>query len=326
LKSLLPWIPPRTVSRFAVNGGDLARSVEGIYVDAFLAPEALAQPAGRALLRRVEEAITAAEREGARIATLGGFTSILYEVREAARPDRQIAITTGNSLTAALIVRGVERALEITGRNIANEAVLIIGATGDVGSACARSLAGRAGRLLLTARNGARLEREACALAKRADVEWSTDVRAFQREAQIVITVASVAEPAFAIADCRDGAIICDAGYPKNMYADGLRGNRRLFMGGMGRIAGGFCSHDGMLESFYRFPLPEVAHGCILEGGVLALAGRFEAFSSGRGNILPERVNEIWALAQAHGVSLAPLFDEHGLWPEEESTRAREVA
>jgi predicted amino acid dehydrogenase len=110
------------------------------------------------------------------------------------------------------------------------------------------------------------------------------------------------------------------------MYADPSSSDRRLFLGGMGRIAGGFSSHDGMLESFYRFPSPEVAHGCILEGAVLALSGRFEAFSSGRGNIHPERLDEIWEMASAHGVSLAPLFDSQGLWPEEKTIATSEAA
>jgi predicted amino acid dehydrogenase len=60
-----------------------------------------------------------------------------------------------------------------------------------------------------------------------------------------------------------------------------------------------------------------VVHGCMLEGGVLAMAGRFEAFSTGRGRITPDRVEEMWKLAGTCGVSLAPLFNEIGVWPEE---------
>jgi hypothetical protein len=55
----------------------------------------------------------------------------------------------------------------------------------------------------------------------------------------------------------------------------------------------------------------------MLEGAVLAMAGRFERYSAGRGRISPERVEEIWQLAGQFDVSLAPLFDGAGLWPEE---------
>lgn len=325
LKSLLPHIPPRTVSRFSVGHGHSAAPVEAIYVDALIAPEALAKATGRALVRRVEEALAAAEREGARLATLGGFTSILYELRSETPATGGIAVTTGNSLTAALIVRGLERAAELTGRDLASETLLVVGASGDVGSACARLLAGSVRRLLLAGRNSLRLEQEANALARSVEVHWSTDVPGLQRQAGLVIAAASAAAPMFRISDCCDDAIVCDAGYPKNIHSDISLGRRRLFWGGMGQIAGGFPSHDGVLECFYRFPAPMVAHGCILEGAVLALAERFEPFSWGRGNIQPPQVEAIWTLACAHGVSVSPLFNADGIWPEELTIAASEL-
>jgi predicted amino acid dehydrogenase len=61
----------------------------------------------------------------------------------------------------------------------------------------------------------------------------------------------------------------------------------------MGVLGGGLWSDDGILEEFYRFPSAHTAHGCLLEGAVLAIAGRFEPFSTGRGRITPERVDEM---------------------------------
>ena len=60
---------------------------------------------------------------------------------------------------------------------------------------------------------------------------------------------------------------------------------------------------------------PDAVPGSVPE--VLAMAGRFEAFSTGRGRITPDRVQEMWLLAGACGMSLAPLFDRAGVWPEE---------
>jgi hypothetical protein len=45
---------------------------------------------------------------------------------------------------------------------------------------------------------------------------------------------------------------------------------------------------------------------------VLALDGRFEAFSQGRGFITPERVQEIETIATRHGIQLAPLYNADG--------------
>jgi hypothetical protein len=53
-------------------------------------------------------------------------------------------------------------------------------------------------------------------------------------------------------------------------------------------------------------------HGCLLEGMALALEGRFEPFSQGRGFITPERVAEIEAIAARHGIYLAPLYNADG--------------
>ena len=52
----------------------------------------------------------------------------------------------------------------------------------------------------------------------------------------------------------------------------------------------------------------------MLEGVLLALEGRHEAFSQGRGNIKPTRVEEIWQLAQKHSFVLSPFFNQRGLW------------
>ena len=61
-----------------------------------------------------------------------------------------------------------------------------------------------------------------------------------------------------------------------------------------------------------RYPFPDVAHGCLLEGMALALERRFEPFSQGRGFITPERVEEIETVAARHGIYLAPLYNADG--------------
>jgi fatty aldehyde-generating acyl-ACP reductase len=58
-----------------------------------------------------------------------------------------------------------------------------------------------------------------------------------------------------------------------------------------------------------------VVHGCLLEGMALALEGRFEPFSRGRGFITRERVEEIEAIAACHGIYLAPFYNADGPLP-----------
>jgi predicted amino acid dehydrogenase len=44
----------------------------------------------------------------------------------------------------------------------------------------------------------------------------------------------------------------------------------------------------------------------------LALEGRYEPFSQGRGFITPERVEEMETIAEHHGIYLAPLYNADG--------------
>ena len=317
LRQVMGWIPPRTVSRISVAATSDSAATPGIYVDTFITPDELATRPTQRVLAKVRDGIAAARREGVQLVTLGGFTSILLESM-GLKPDAGIALTTGNTLTAALIVRGIEHAAARLGRHLDEEDLLIVGATGDIGSACARCFNGRVRRLLLTARNAERLEREADVLRNRGRVETSTDLLGLLGQATMIIAVTSAFEPCFSLDACTPDAVVCDAGYPKNIrVAAGASGRQRVFWGGMGVLGGGLRSVDGIIEKLYRFPAQNVAHGCVLEGAVLAMAGRFEAFSAGRGRITPARVEEMWKLASDYGVTLAPFFDSAGVWPEE---------
>jgi predicted amino acid dehydrogenase len=317
IQETVPWIPPRTIVR-SQNRSLLGSTVRGVYVETFLTPEDLTAGGGlRRGIQRVEEAVQVAAREGARVAALGGFTSILLEGRAERMPHPPgMALTTGNSLAAAFIVKGVERAAVLLGIPLAESSLLVIGASGDVGSACARYFSSRVRRLLLAARRPDRLESLAHRLrAAGADTLWATDAGALLTDADVIIAAASLGQASIDLAASRPTALICDAGYPKNLRPP-KGGGRRLFHGGMGRSLGGWIS-DSLLDSFYDFPARYIGHGCLLEGIALAMEGRYEAFSEGRGNITPERIEEIYAIAVRHGLVIAPFFDHQGLWPDQ---------
>ncbi len=307
--ALIEFIPPRVTSRFIVGGPN---GIEAVYIETFIRPEELHGRPGREVMRKVQQAIAVARREEAQIAALGGFTSILVEAGVPI-PENAPPLTSGNTLTAGLILRGITQALTNAGRNLADEDVLVIGASGDVGSGVARWLAGRCRSLTLAARNLPRLERERAALAPRGDVRAAVNAAAALPAATLVIAAASTTDDPFSLAGCQPGTILADAGYPKNLAGDAPAGVK-VFHAGMGCIAGGMVSHDGVLEQFYRFPVADVAHGCMLEGALLALSGRIEACSRKRGHITVEKIDMLLALGDRQGVTPAPLFDDNGLW------------
>jgi predicted amino acid dehydrogenase len=214
-------------------------------------------------------------------------------------------------LTVALIVRGIERALALAGRTLAESRILIVGATGDVGSGCARSLAPHVGELLLFARNIARLTSMQNELRRGGThATASIALEESAAHADVVLCAASLPAPALLLESLPPHAIVCDAGYPKNVLdrADGPV----VFFGGLGRVSAGFEMTPDLEGVLNRHPYAHVAHGCLLEGMVLGLEQRFESFSRGRGAITPERVAEMWTMAERHGIELAPLHDAHG--------------
>ncbi len=117
-------------------------------------------------LGRVRGAAAYASREGAKIVSLGGFSSILIEGNiDRLSEHAGTVFTTGNSLTVAFIVQGVERMCALEGRDLRSATLLVVGATGDVGSGVARCLSQRVKRVLLHARNPERLQMLAAELS-----------------------------------------------------------------------------------------------------------------------------------------------------------------
>ena len=313
IEEILPWIPPRTVCRvkaFSTQGS----SASGLYIDSFIPPDRLDAAHLHDNLARVRQAAACAIREHAGIASLGGFSSILIEGNFDQIPDKQQTVfTTGNSLTVAFIVQGIEKVCAAQGRDLARSTLLIVGATGDVGSGSARCLGPHVRRVQLYARNHERLRMLTAELnTSGINVESATDLSTFSTDADIVICAASLATPSLLLKHIAEDAILCDAGYPKNLAPDISFPVAQVFYGGLGQITGGMHFTPDLKGVLNRHPFPNVVHGCLLEGMALALEQRFEPFSQGRGHITPARVAEIESIAASHGVVLAPLYNADG--------------
>jgi len=318
IKDILPWIPPRAVCHVDVTSIVRTRSADakarGLYIDSFIPPDRLEAAYVHENIARVRAAAACAIKRGAKIVSLGGFSSILIEGNFDQLPERRGTVfTTGNTLTVAFIVQGIHKMCALAGRNISRSTLLIVGATGDVGSGCARCLAPLVRRVLLSARNLERLGRLAAELQDAGvQVEIATDLLRFSTEADVVICAASLASPSLLLARIAPDAIVCDAGYPKNLSPGAERCGAKVFFGGLGQITGGMRFTPDFHGVLNRHPFPDVVHGCLLEGMALALEGRFEPFSQGRGFITPRRVAEMENIAARHGIYLAPLYNAGG--------------
>jgi predicted amino acid dehydrogenase len=313
ISEIFPWIPPRAVCHVEVVSA-IGPKARGLYIDSFIPPDCLDARYIHENIARVRAAAACAISAGAKIASLGGFSSILIEGNFDLLPEKHDTVfTTGNTLTVGFIVQGISKMCAMQCRDVSRSNLLIVGATGDVGSGCARCLAPCVRRVMLYARNTERLGALAAELKfEGVDVEIGTRLEQFTSEADLVICVASLASPSLMLGRLSPEAIICDAGYPKNLKPDAHFPRATVFFGGLGQITGGLRFAPDFSGVLNRHPFPNLAHGCLLEGMALALERRFEPFSMGRGSITRKRVQQIETIAARHGIHLAPLYSTEG--------------
>lgn len=313
IKDIFSFIPARDLFRAKVKSKTNAE-INGVYIETFIDPDKLDTQSIRSNISKVMDAVLHAKKMGAKIVSLGGFTSIVLEGNLNLFSQDETKFTTGNTLTAAFIVKGIEKAAFNHKINIQESTILIIGATGDIGMACVNYLKNKSKKLLLNARNNQRLVNLSKQLTEEnISVNYSIAIDQLIPEAEIIISVAS--STGIKLINCKKGALICDAGYPKNLETKiEDRVDVNLFHGGMGQVSQGFNFMPDYSHSIYRYPTPNVIHGCLLEAIVLAFENKIENYSTGKGNITVDKMEEIYALSLKHGITLAPFYNSKGIW------------
>ena len=314
IKEIFSFIPPRTLFNVRVKS-TCGTEINGIYIDTFIDPDKLIATYSKTNLKKVIQAANYAQRQGAAVVTFGGFTSILQEGNFNRLSGTDTKFTTGNTLTAAYIIEGINIAVERCNISLPKSKLLILGATGDIGMACVDYYKKRVQKLMLCARNKGRLGNLAATLSKeQINLGYNISVEQLLPEADIIICVTSSSEMNFT--GYKKNVLICDAGYPKNLHHQ-INNNRdvHLFHGGMGQVSRGFEFEPDYSKYIYQYPAPGIAHGCILEAMVLAFENKLENYSTGKGNITLSKIDEIYQCGLKHGITLAPLFNANGLWP-----------
>lgn len=132
-------------------------------------------------------------------------------------------------------------------------------------------------------------------------VETSTDARAAAAGADVVLCVSSAVQEILDPGDFRPGAVVCDVARPRNVSRAVAEARPDVLV-----IDGGVVSVPGSEMDFgmdFGLP-PRMAEACIAETIILALEGRWEAFTLGR-DVTAERVREIAALGKKHGLVVA---------------------
>ncbi len=305
LEKIFEWTPSYAAKDPLLLNLPGGRQVSGRLVFCTFLPETIHSP--RKMLstyQKIRAGCRVAKDLGAKVIGLGGFTSIVGGTQgEKEAQELQVAVTSGNSLTAALAIAQLNTLLERLDWDLDARTVAVLGASGDIGRACALDLATRARRIILIARNKARLEELRNEMSPDVEVYISTDVQD-ATTASIIVAATSAAQPILAETDLRPATIVCDVGYPKNLsYAPNPRSDVLAISGGLAQMP-----FELDITYYTRLPASDIMYGCFSEAMILALAGRYESYSIGQGRITQEKMDNILSLAHAHGFRPAPLY------------------
>jgi predicted amino acid dehydrogenase len=308
VEAVAAYIPPIYLSR--ITGGKsptTGQRIEGILLSLGATPRQMVNHSERFTYTRLNMAARTAERLGARIMGLGAFTSVVGDAGITVANESDIAITSGNSLTVAATLEAAKQAvIKMGATDLTRGKAMVIGATGSIGSVCARLLAQAIYDVVLISIEPSKLidlKRTILEETPQAQVTIGTRAAEHLGDCDLIVTATSAfGQRVIDITKCKPGAVICDVARPPdiNPAEAALRPDVLV-------IESGEVLIPGDINFGYDIGLPpKTSYACLAETALLAMEGRFEDYTLGR-NITIERVKEIYRLFKKHQFQLAGL-------------------
>lgn len=254
------------------------------------------------VIDKIVKACKICAKDGARIVGLGAFTALVGDGGRVVAERASVPVTTGNTYTVAISLEATRKAAEVMGIDLGSATVAVVGATGSIGSLCARVLAPDAGRMVLLGRNAERLAEVEVQVKEKArgDVTAGTDIRAGVAGADVIVTVTGASGSVIEPEDIRPGAVVCDVARPRDVSGKVGAARDDVLV-----IDGGIVEVPGNPNYHMDVGLPQgTALACMAETMILALEGRYENFTLGK-DISVSRLREIEELARLHGFKMA---------------------
>ncbi|NLP17460.1 MAG: shikimate dehydrogenase [Firmicutes bacterium] len=303
VEALFRHAPPLTVSEITGIRSPYA-AAEGWLISCSLTSRQMHKLPQDYVIEKIIRAGEKAQRLGAKIVGLGAFTAVVGDGGITIARNLNIPVTTGNSYTVATAISASKMAARKMGLDIGRAEVAIIGATGAMGSTCARVLAREIRYLTLLGEGGNKLQRLASRITAETGlaVKISSNLPGTLSKADVVIIVTGAHNGIIRPQHLKPGAIICDVARPRNVSRRLARERKDLVV-----IEGGLVQMPPNTDFNFNFGLPPgTSCAAMAETMLLALEGRYESFSLGRDLTLAQ-VDEISALAAKHGFRLAGL-------------------
>jgi len=272
-----------------------------------------------------------AKRLGAQIMGLGAFTKVVGDAGLTVAKRAPLPITTGNSYSASGALWAAHDAMlrmrllppPKKGEKVAFKA-MVVGATGAIGSVCARLLATVAHEVYMVSPETAKLLALKESILKEnpqaqlfLSAQADKDVGAMD---MIVTATSGAGKKVLDIMKVKPGCVITDVARPLDLPASEVAKRPDVLV-----IESGEILLPGKVEMKNIGLPPNIAYACLAETIVLALDGRFENFTVGR-NIEWEKVREIYRLGLKHGMKLAAISGVNGVFSDADIERVRELA
>jgi len=312
VRKIMEWMPPwAAVHVTGVRAPD-GREVEGWFVSAPLLPEQMVEFPREEVYKRILSAIEIGVGLGAQVAGLGAFTAVVGDGGVTVNERSPIPVTTGNSLTIGAGVQSFFRAAHEMGIDSREATAAVIGATGSIGNACLRLIAPHVKHVVMVARNETRLRNmhEKMAGELPCDSSYTTDVSPAVRCSQLVLTATSSTQDVVQPEDLQTGAVVCELSLPHDVSRRVARERPDVLVTeGGNMVVPGTPRFERVRERGSDFDLnlpPRTALACMSETMILALEGRFEPYTLGRGIEL-DKIVEMEAMAQRCGFELAGM-------------------
>ena len=331
LEKAMAYAPPFIYSKVTGIESPTGVKAEGWLISVGGTPKEIMRHDPEFTYRRLLDAAAMAKKLGAQIMGLGAFTKVVGDAGATVAKRAPLPITTGNSYSASGALWAAHDALlrmnllpKPKGKGRVKFKAMVVGATGAIGSVCARLLARAAEEVYMVSPETAKL----LALKESILLE-SPDAKLFLSahadkdigDMDMVVTATSGAgKKVLDIMKVKPGCVITDVARPLDLPPSEVAKRPDVLV-----IESGEIQLPGDVQ-MKNIGLPKgVAYACLAETIVLALEGRFENFTVGRA-IEWEKVREIYQLGLKHGMQLAAISGVNGPFSDADIARVRELA
>ncbi|MGQ9826910.1 MAG: serine carboxypeptidase [Roseiflexus sp.] len=306
--------PPMYISKIrGIRSQASGEEIEGLLFTLGATPRELMRHDTSFTYRRLIKCARMAERMGAKIMGLGAFTSVVGDAGITVAQKSDIGITSGNSLTVAATLEAAKQAVVKMGAtDLTRGKAMVVGATGSIGSVCARLLAQAIGDVVLVAPRVERLlalKKQIEAETPGARVTATTSADAYLAECDLIVTTTSALSGRVINVDkLKPGAVVCDVARPPDVKKEDAARRPDVLI-----IESGEILLPGEPDFGFDIGLPPgTAYACLSETALLTMEHMYGDYTLGR-NIEIEKVKEMYRLMKKHGLRLAGLrsFDEY---------------